>query len=64
MIKESIKFLFLTLIVCIPIVISIIVENISRIITMDHIMTVIYILIPITIITLIKMEIQDLKEKE
>lgn len=62
--KEIFKFLLLSLIICIPIIVSMIVESISKVITMEHIITVVYILIPITIITLIKMEIQDFKEKE
>lgn len=64
MIKQFIKLLFATLVIWIPIVVSIMVEKITEIITMNHIMTVIYFSIPIVIIALIKMEIQDLKEKE
>lgn len=63
MIKKIIEFLVGTSILWLPIVATIIAEKLSEIITMDHIMTVVYISIPILAIILIRMEIQDAKEE-
>lgn len=63
MIKKIVEFLLGTSIFWIPIVGSMIAEKLSEIITMDHIMTVVYISIPILAISLIKMEIDDAKEE-
>ena len=63
MIKKIVEFLLGTSIFWIPIVGSMIAEKLSEIITMDHIMTVVYISIPILAISLIKMEINDAKEE-
>lgn len=63
MIKKIVEFLLGTSIFWIPIVGSMIAEKLSEIITMDHIMTVVYISMPILAIALIKMEIDDAKEE-
>ena len=63
MIKKIVEFILGISIFWIPIVGSMIAEKLSEIITMDHIMTVVYIAIPILAISLIKMEINDAKEE-
>lgn len=62
--KKIIEFLVGTSILWLPIVASIIVEELCKIITMDHIMAVVYISIPVLLISLIKMDIQDAKERK
>ena len=57
-IKESLKA---TAILWLPILGTMIAGKLSQIITKDMIMTLIYISIPVLIISLIKMEIEDLK---
>ena len=60
-IKNIIEFMLGTLIIWLPILATIIAEKLAEIITMDMIMTVVYISIPILIIILIRMEIQEAK---
>ena len=62
-IKKIIEFLLGTSILWIPIVGSIIVEKLSEIITMEQIMTVVYISIPILFIAIIKMDIDEAIEE-
>lgn len=62
--KKIIEFLVGTSILWLPIVASIIVEELCKIITMDHIMAVVYISIPVLLISLIKMDIQDAKARK
>ena len=62
-IRKIIEFLLGTSIIWIPIVGSIIAEKLSQIITMEQIMTVVYISIPILFIAIIKMEIDEAKEE-
>ena len=62
--KKIIEFLVGTSILWLPIVATIIVEELCKIITMDHIMTVVYISIPVLLISLIKMDIQDAKARK
>lgn len=62
-IRKIIEFLLGTSIIWLPIIASIIVEKLSEIITMDHIMTVVYISIPVLFVTIIKMEIDEKKEE-
>lgn len=62
-IGKIIEFLLGTSIIWIPIVGSIIAEKLSQIITMEQIMTVVYISIPILFISIIKMEIDEAKEE-
>lgn len=62
--KKIIEFLVGTSILWLPILASIIVEELCKIITMDHIMTVVYISIPVLLISLIKMDIQDAKARK
>lgn len=59
--KNVIEFALGTSIIWLPILGSIIAEKLSEIITMDHIMAVVYISIPILILILIKMDIDDMK---
>ncbi|MBQ9314896.1 MAG: hypothetical protein IJ220_07940 [Clostridia bacterium] len=59
--KSIIEFLVGTSIIWLPIVASIIVEKLCEIITMNHIMTVVYISIPVLIAILIKMDIDEMK---
>ena len=59
--KIVIEFTLGTSIIWLPILGSIIAEKLSEIITMDHIMTVVYISIPVLILILIKMDIEDMK---
>lgn len=61
MIKKIIDFLLGTSILWLPIVASIIAEQLSRIITMDHIMTIVYISIPILLINILKADIDEMK---
>lgn len=61
MIRKIIEFLVGTSILWLPIVASIIAEQLSNIITMDMIMTVVYISIPVLLVVLIKMDIDELK---
>jgi len=61
MLKNVIEFTLGTSVLWLPILGSIIAEKLSEIITMDHIMTVVYISIPVLIIVLIKMDIDDIK---
>ena len=60
-IKNIIDFMLGTSIIWLPILATIIAEKLSEIITMDMIMTVVYISIPVLIIILIRMEIQEVK---
>lgn len=60
-VRKIIEFLLGTSIIWIPIVGSIIAEKLSQIITMEQIMTVVYISIPTLIILIIKMEIEEMK---
>ena len=60
-IKNIIEFMLGTSIIWLPILATIIAEKLAEIITMDMIMTVVYISIPILIIILIRMEIQEAK---
>ena len=62
-IKKIIEFLLGTSILWIPIVGSIIAERLSEIITMEQIMTVVYISIPVLLISIIKMDIDEAKEE-
>lgn len=62
-IRKIIEFLLGTSIIWLPIIASIIVEDLSKIITMDHIMIVVYISIPILLAIIIKMEIDEKKEE-
>ena len=59
--KKIIEFLLGTSIIWLPILGSIIAEQLSNIITMDHIMFVVYISIPIIFFILIKMDIEEMK---
>lgn len=59
--KKIIEFLVGTSILWLPIVASIIVEELCKIITMDHIMTVVYISIPVLLISLLKIDIDEIK---
>lgn len=59
--KNVIEFALGTSVIWLPILGSIIAEKLSEIITMDHIMAVVYISIPILILILIKMDIDDMK---
>ena len=59
--KKIIEFLLGTSIIWLPILGSIIAEQLSNIITMDHIMFVVYISIPIILIILVKMDIDEMK---
>lgn len=59
--RKIFEFLIGISIIWLPIVASIIVEKLCQIITMDHIMTVVYISIPVLIATLIKMDIDETK---
>lgn len=59
--KNVIEFALGTSVIWLPILGSIIAEKLSEIITMDHIMTVVYISIPVLILILIKMDIDDMK---
>lgn len=60
-IKNIIEFMLGTSIIWLPILATIIAEKLAEIITMDMIMTVVYISIPILIIIIIRMEIQEAK---
>lgn len=60
-IKNIIEFMLGTSIIWLPILATIIAEKLAEIITMDMIMTVVYISIPTLIIILIRMEIQETK---
>lgn len=60
-IKNIIEFMLGTSIIWLPILATIIAEKLAEIITMDMIMTVVYISIPVLIIILIRMEIQEAK---
>lgn len=60
-IKNIIEFMLGTSIIWLPILATIIAEKLAEIITMDIIMTVVYISIPTLIIILIRMEIQEAK---
>lgn len=60
-IKNIIEFMLGTSIIWLPILATIIAEKLAEIITMDMIMTVVYISIPTLIIILIRMEIQEAK---
>ena len=60
-IKNIIEFMLGTSIIWLPILATIIAEKLSEIITMDMIITVVYISIPVLIIILIRMEIQEAK---
>lgn len=62
-VRKIIEFLLGTSIIWIPIVGSIIAEKLSQIITMEQIMTIVYISIPILFISIIKMEIDEAKEE-
>jgi hypothetical protein len=59
--KNVIEFALGTSIIWLPILGSIIAEKLSEIITMDHIMAVVYISLPVLIVILIKMDIDDMK---
>lgn len=59
--KNVIEFILGTSVLWLPILGSIIAEKLSEIITMDHIMAVVYISIPVLILILIKMDIDDMK---
>ena len=59
--KNVIEFTLGTSVLWLPILGSIIAEKLSEIITMDHIMAVVYISIPVLIVILIKMDIDDMK---
>lgn len=59
--KKIIEFMVGTSIIWLPIIASIIAEQLSNIITMDHIMTVVYISIPVLLISLLKMDIDEMK---
>lgn len=61
MIRKIIEFLVGTSILWLPILASIIAEQLSNIITMDMIMTVVYISIPVLLVVLIKMDIDEVK---
>lgn len=63
-IRKIIEFLLGTSIIWIPIVGSIIAEKLSQIITMEQIMTVVYISIPILFIAIIKDEIDGFFKKD
>lgn len=60
-IKNIIEFMLGTSIIWLPILATIIAEKLAEIITMDMIMTVVYISMPVLIIILIRMEIQETK---
>lgn len=60
-IKNLIELLVGTSIIWLPIIASIIAEKLAEIITMDMIMTVVYISIPVCFGILIKMEIDEMK---
>ncbi len=60
-IKNIIEFMLGTSIIWLPILATIIAEKLAEIITMDMIMTVVYISMPVLIIILIRMEIQEAK---
>lgn len=62
-IRKIIEFLLGTSIIWIPIVGSTIAEKLSQIITMEQIMTIVYISIPILFISIIKMEFDEAKEE-
>ncbi len=59
--KSIIEFLLGTSILWLPILATIIVEQLCKIITMDMIMTVVYISIPILFLMIIKMDIDEVK---
>lgn len=59
--RGIIEFLLGTSIIWLPIIASIIVEKLCKIITMDHIMAVVYISIPVLIAILVKMDIEEMK---
>lgn len=59
--KNVIEFTLGTSVLWLPILGSIIAEKLSEIITMDHIMAVVYISIPVLIVILIKMDIDDMR---
>lgn len=59
--KNVIEFALGTSVIWLPILGSIIADKLSEIITMDHIMAVVYISIPVLILILIKMDIDDMK---
>lgn len=62
-IRKIIELLLGTSILWIPIVGSIIAEKLSEIITMEQIMIVVYISIPVLLIAIIKMDIDEAKEE-
>lgn len=59
--KNVIEFALGTSVIWLPILGSIIAEKLSEIITMNHIMAVVYISIPVLILILIKIDIDDMK---
>lgn len=59
--RNILEFILGTSIIWLPIIGSIIAEWLSTIITMDMIVTVVYISIPTLIILIIKMEIEEMK---
>lgn len=59
--RNILEFILGTSIIWLPIIGPIIAEWLSTIITMDMIMTVVYISIPTLIILIIKMEIEEMK---
>ena len=61
--KKIVEFLLGTSILWLPIVGSIIAEKLSEIITMEQIMTTVYMSIQILFIAIIKMEIDEAKEE-
>lgn len=62
-IRKIIEFLLGTSIIWIPIVGSIIAEELSQLIAMEEIMAIVYISIPILFIAIIKMEMDEAKEE-
>ena len=61
-IKKIKEIVLGTAIIWLPIVASIIAQKLSEIITMEHIMTVVYIALPILFVMLIKLDLQEAKE--
>lgn len=62
-IRKVIEFLLGISIIWISIVGSIIAEKLSQLITMEQIMIIVYISIPVLFIAIIKMEIDEAKEE-
>lgn len=62
-IKNIFEFIIGTAIIWLPIVASFIAEKLAEIITMEQIMTVVYIAIPVLFGIIIKMDLQEAKYK-